>query len=233
MVKSQLYLYPALRKKFKIPIETFSSICQERIFIIFENIESEADEKSNKYYDNIMCNYYEEIVDPLSIAEDAFEHGLEHYLSLNLVRYNIIALSIVALYQIWEQSVKLFLFHEIHHTCEIEFSKYFNNIKEIKRGFEFHNYDITEMKCWEIIDELRLLCNTIKHGDGPSAKELLEKNSALFKKSISDELDIEFENTTLLAETLDISTDLFNTYSKALMDFWDELPERSFSDELL
>jgi len=226
-MESQLYLYPSLRKKFKRPIESFRDIFNERVFTIFENIESEADEVANKYYEDIMSDF-DEIIDPLSVSEDAIEYGLNHYLSLNLVRYNIIAFSIVALYQIWEQSVRLFLYREIEHTEKINISSFCTNISKIILKFSEYNVNIKEMQCWDAIDELRLLCNAIKHGDGESAKELLKKNPPLFKKSLSGKPALEYNITTLLEETLDLSPDLLTYYSKSLLDFWDKLPERSY-----
>jgi hypothetical protein len=38
--------------------------------------------------------------------------------------------------------------------------------------------------------------------------------------------------TTLLEETLSIDEKTLQNYSEALLYFWDEIPERNYSDEL-
>lgn len=43
---------------------------------------------------------------------------------------------------------------------------------------------------------------------------------------------LKFHKTTLLEETLNITNKDFDKYYEALTSFWDELPERMYSNEL-
>lgn len=74
------------------------------------------------------------------------------------------------------------------------------------------------------------MCNIIKHGEGGSSRNLRKINLALFKR----EYDIDYMKTfktTLLEETLNINESTLQNYLKALLTFWDEMPERSYSED--
>jgi len=118
-------------------------------------------------------------------------------------------------------------------VCNIQFETFCTKLVliEIKKKFKFHNVDIESFSCWPQIEELRLLCNVIKHGDGKSAEELRKINPALFKQE--DDIDyMKTYKTTLLEETLSIDEKTLQNYREALLSFWDEIPERNYSDEL-
>ena len=78
---------------------------------------------------------------------------------------------------------------------------------------------------------MSLLCNVIKHGEGPSAKELRKIKPTLFKQEHGTEYMKTFK-TTLLEVTLRVDEKTLQNYSEALLSFWDEIPERNYSDEL-
>ena len=116
------------------------------------------------------------------------------------------------------------------HASYIQFKKFWPKLSEIKEKFKLHNIDIKSFSCWPQIRELSLLCNVIKHGDGISAEELRKIKPTLFKQE--DHTDyMEIFKTTLLEETLSIDEKTLRNYSEALLSFWDEIPERNYSDE--
>jgi hypothetical protein len=170
-------------------------------------------------------------IDPSSIAENAQEEGIEHDSYLKLGKYNLTATWHATLYQVWEQQSRRFLFQEISRIYNIQLETFYINLSEIKKKFKFYNVDIESFSCWPQINELSLLCNVIKHGDGYSAKELRKIKPALFKQE--DGIDhMKTFKTTLLEETLNIDEMTLQNYSEALLSFWDEIPERNYSDEL-
>ena len=78
---------------------------------------------------------------------------------------------------------------------------------------------------------MSLLCNVIKHGDGKSAKELRKIKPTLFKQE-GNIGHMEAFKTTLLEETLNINETTLQNYREALLSFWDEIPEKNYSNEL-
>ncbi|MCJ7789976.1 MAG: hypothetical protein MUP69_07300 [Candidatus Atribacteria bacterium] len=231
-MKSQLYLPETTRRYLKSEISDYVEIYSQKLLPVFKNIESDADKYENDFYDNFMSQpAYNGSIDPSSIAEEALEIGIEHYSYLKLGKYSLTATWHATLYQVWEQQSRSFLFNEMSHVYNIQFETFCTELSEIKKAFKLHNVDIESFSCWPQIRELSLLCNVIKHGDGDSAKRLRKIKPALFKQEAGIDYMKTFK-TTLLEETLNINEMTLQNYREALLSFWDEIPERNYSDEL-
>ena len=234
-MKSQLFLPKWTRELLKSQISSYVGIFSERLFPVFADMERDADERADKLYNHFMNEpSWDENVDPASVAEDARDASVEYYSYLKLGKYHLTATWHAMLYQIWEQQVRLFLFREISHVEKIEFEQFCATkpIKEIKDKFRNHKVYIERFTCWGKIDELRLLCNVIKHSDGRALKTLRKRSPDLLKKGTAPVDLMELYKTSLLEETLNIDETTLEGYKEALLTFWEEVPERSFSDEL-
>jgi hypothetical protein len=231
-MKSQLYLPEIKRRYLKSEISDYVEIYSQKLLPVFKDIESDANKIRDDSYDNVMSQpAYNDFIDPSSIAENALEEGIKHYLYLKLGKYNLTATWHATLYQIWEQQSRLFLFREMSHVCRIQFDTFCINLSEIKKKYKLHNVDIESFPCWSQIEELYLLCNVIKHGDGRSVKELRKIKPTLFKKENGIDYTETFK-TTLLEETLNIDEKTLQNYRDALLSFWDEIPERNYSNKV-
>lgn len=238
-MRSQLYVPEITRAYLKSEIAFYVEIYFQKLLPVFNDIENEADKLANDFYDNFMNQLADdEYIDPASIAEQALEMGIKHYSYLRLGKYNLTATWHATLYQLWEQQLRLFLFREISHVKKLEFKSFCTTMNEIKETFALHNVDIESFGCWSKISELRLLCNVIKHGAGDSSEKLRKLNPSLFRKEpalFEREKDIDYMDTyktTLLEETLNIDQTTLQQYKEALLSFWDEIPERNYSNEL-
>lgn len=239
-MKSQLYVTDTTRAYFKAEIASYAETYFQKLLPVFKDIENEADKKSDEFYNNFMnMPAYDDCIDPASIAEKALEIGIEHYSYLKLGKYYLTATWHSTLYQLWEQQLRLFLFCEMSHVLNINFKAFCaKGIDEIKKKFQSHNVVIENFSCWPKINELRLLCNVIKHGDGDSSEKLRELNPALFRKEpalFEREKDIDYMDTyktTLSEETLNINQATLQQYKEALLYFWDEIPERNYSEDI-
>jgi len=231
-MKSQLYLPKIMREILKSQISDYVGIYSQKLLPVFKEIERDADKHANDFFDNSMSQPASgDSFDPASIAETARDEGIDYYLYLSLGKYNLTATWHATLYQVWEQQTRRFLFQEISCVHNIPFEKFCTNLSELKEKFRFHNVDIESFSCWSQISELSLLCNVIKHGEGPSAKELRKIKPMLFKQEHGTEYMKTFK-TTLLEVTLRVDEKTLQNYSEALLSFWDEIPERNYSDEL-
>ncbi len=220
------------RRYLKSEISSYVEIYFQKLLPVFKDIENDAENYAKDFYNDFMSQpATDDFVDSASIAEKALEIGIEHFSYLKLGKYNLTATWHATLYQLWEQQLRLFLFREMSHVYKIDFKTFSTNLKEIKDNLKFHNVDIEKFSCWPQIKELCLLCNVIKHGDGDSAKRLRKFKPSLFKKD--NDIDyMEVYKTTLLEETLNIDETTLQNYKKALLFFWDEIPERNYSKEL-
>ena len=231
-MKSQLYVPETTRRYLKSVISNYVEIYLQKLLPVFKDIESDADKYANDFFDNYMSQpACDDFIDPSSIAEEAEDIGVDHYLHLKLGKYNLTATWHATLYQVWEQQSRRFLFQEISHVYNIQFETFCIKLSEIKEKFKFHNVDIESFSCWPQIGELSLLCNVIKHGEGKSEKELRKIKPTLFKQEDGTDY-MKIFKTTLLEETLSINEMTLQSYGKALLSFWDEIPERNYSDEL-
>jgi hypothetical protein len=81
-------------------------------------------------------------------------------------------------------------------------------------------------RCWHQLNELHLVANTVKHGDGRSSDKLKALNPALFKDP-NDPLP-QFYGLPLrplVGEGLRLTSDHFNAYKACVENFWSELTD--------
>lgn len=137
----------------------------------------------------------------------------------------------------------------LFHTFENQLTSYFNN--EIKRYYsptKIYNYkqvfELIKEKIGkenvsgiEKIDELRLLNNTIKHGNGSSANQLRVLRPDYFK---NDDI-LSFGNNDLLENwnsvfensiALNVKEESFYLYHESINEFWSSLPLKVYIDNL-
>ena len=235
-MKSQLYLWENLRNEFKKELTYIYELYFERIEPVFSNAETEAEKLSEKTWEDVTSAPWDGEIDvELSyIAESCQEIGLERYEILSLMRYRNLAMWISCLYQSWEQQIMRFAKKEIETDgCfELTRSMDFAIAKEI---FEIHNCPIDELSCWKKIKELRTLVNVIKHSGGNSAETLRQLRPDFFGWEDIHDFSrdrLQFFESTLLDETLNIKNEDFTAYYKSLIAFWDELSKCMYSDDL-
>lgn len=236
-MKSQLYLYQNLREKYIRDLTKIKELFFERIQPIFANAEKEAIEYRNKLWENLMSqtSYNEEnLVDPSGFIATVQEAGFEKYEILSLMQYRNISMWISCMCQVWEQQ----LFSFIYHEAQSEGIKYSES--NLKRGFvfskevfEWHQQPFENLNCWTKVKELRTLVNVIKHSEGKSEQELRKIRPDYFKKDTGVEVYdlVSLYHSTLLEATLQIKDQDFIDYYNALVDFWNELPERMFTKD--
>jgi hypothetical protein len=237
-MKAQLYLYDSLRRKFQKSIELFNDTYTNRINPIFKNIEEESEAIAKKRYEELGRYFNPDYHDPSDFAENAWETGLEYYENMDLMKYNTKLMWISTLYQFWEQQVRKFIYEEVTRTHkfidkkgnEILFKGFCTKgIEDIKEEFLEFNQDLDKLNCWTKVNELRLLANVIKHGDGWSASQLKVLRPDFFKSDFSSYDLLDLYKTTLNKLVLNIDDDELQKYCNALIEFWEVLPERMYS----
>ena len=234
-MKSQLYLYQDLRKKYIRDLTHIKELFFERIQPIFANAENEATAYQNQIWDNLMsqpCSE-ESIIDPSDFVETVQEAGLEKYEILSLMKYRNISMWISCMCQIWEQQ----LFSFICNEARIEGLQY--DESDLKKGFAFskevftrHQQPFENLACWPKIRELRALVNVIKHSEGDSEQKLRKMRPDYFEydTDIGKYDLLSLYHSTLLEATLQINDKDFIDYYDALIAFWNELPEWMYTE---
>lgn len=88
--------------------------------------------------------------------------------------------------------------------------------------------DLTAFKSWSSIDQLRLVANVVKHGEGRSAEELKRRNPERFGRQQPPELrgvPTSLPAMPLIGQALRLTEEDFERYRATLLQFWDELAE--------
>ena len=172
--------------------------------------------------------------DPADFATSAWEYGIEYGMSMYLMQYNVRLMNIATLYQVWEQQIRSFLYEELtrHHRFEISKGKYLTikefcakGFQDIKDVFKQLDTNFELFISYSKINELRLLANVIKHGDGGSATQLKKLRPDIFDSSSGID-KMELYKTTLNEVVLEVDDGELREYGDALLEFWDEIPER-------
>ena len=149
-MKSQLYVPEITRRYLKSVILDYVKIYLQKLLPVFKDIERDADKYTNDFFDNFMSQpAYDDFNDPSSIAEEAEDIRVDHYLHLKLGKYNLTATWHATLYQVWEQQLRWFLFQEISHVYNIQFGTFCTKLSEIKEKFKCHNVEIGRASCRE------------------------------------------------------------------------------------
>lgn len=222
---------PDMNKKYlKDQISQFVDLFILKLNPVFENIDEEAEEHGNEFFNNFCGHGDPESIDPGDFAEEAMDRAFKHWEFLNHGKYVLLASWHVALYEAFEQQIRCYLYRELSHNFKLTINHVFPKFNDMKKILFLYQIDLASLKGLKQIDHLRLLCNVIKHGEGESANELRKKRPDLIKTHDDTDLLYLYESS-LLEEVLEINEKTLVEFGNAIKDFWVSFPERSFCKE--
>ncbi len=189
------------------------------------DIENEAEAVRDEAWECFMSSPVPKR-DPEDCAQAAQEAGLRHYMMLSDIRQGVINMFAAGLYHAFEQQLVDFYRCELMPRGSCDPSLY--KVSRVKGSLRMQGVDIELLESWKLIDELRLLANTVKHGEGGSAAELRRRRPDLFNRSdMPPEMQAFFSNTQvflpMLGEDLYVTTDQLRQYRDATVEFWRQL----------
>jgi hypothetical protein len=202
----------------------------ERVLPGFEGIEAEAQAHSEKLYEEAGALPGTGDEDLSALAEAAQEAGVNRYMLLRGIRQGIVNLFATSLYHTFEQQALTFLRKELLHPREAKDSGLFE-MGEFRKRLAADGIDVTRFASWPVIDELRLVANTVKHAEGPSAEKLHELRPDFFREAGFPELGewvIRWKPLVfqpLVGKDLYLEPKDVRAYLKSLLEFWEELVE--------
>jgi hypothetical protein len=182
MPLSSRYWSRVFRQEFSPQLRAIVDALEKRTLPGFDGIEAEAETVSNEAWESFMSGAATGEEDPSAFAEAAQEIGVNHYLLLDGVRQGIINLFTASLHHAFEQQLMLFHRRECLHPSEENNAKLFN-VAELRARLKPHGIEVSAFKSWRIIEELRLVANTVKHADGDSARKLHALRPDFFRRA--------------------------------------------------
>lgn len=141
---------------------------RERVLPQFAYLDEEANEFARAEYKRIgrLPSSGEASFDMGDVAEQAYDAAINWYQTMCGVRQSLINLHAVGLFHLFEQQLYDFVKHA--GLSEREEADYRKDCKAV----ESLGIRLSDLPSWEKLQELRLLCNSIKHADGPSSAQL-------------------------------------------------------------
>ena len=174
VLNSHIDLAPYFRRWRVRAIEGFRAGALEKVAPAFNSIAEEADAAAKAEFERLgsMPN------DEIDIAEWATHHGTEYYETMSGVRQGVLNLLAVGLHHLFEQQQLSFLRFELAPGPA---EKGVLQATELDRRLAKRGIDCRSFRGADKLYELRKAANAIKHGAGPSAKELATHRPDLFK----------------------------------------------------
>ena len=225
-----IHFWDKIFKKNYIPqYEILQSTLKARLLPTFENIEKEAEEKTESEWERLGQEYFPEHIDSSDIAEWAQDAGIDHYMNMRSMKQALVNMFAMTLYHVFEQQLMEFHRREVLCITKENDKKYFTQ-KCLKFHLKESGIDIENFESWKAIDELRLLANAIKHAEGNSSDELQNVNKRLFyPDSTTQSMLSAFSSSKskvfnpLSGEDIYVQEEDIDKYCKALKSFWGEL----------
>jgi hypothetical protein len=203
-------------KAFVPPIRYFGKALSERLLPSFNNLGAEAESK------------YKQLIQQGWDAEYASLEANDEYVFLWDVRQSVINLYAVGLRHLFEQQFCYLvsrLLNENRRKAEYNIDK--------KVIIDAGEINIEEFRSWKKIEELRYVCNVVKHAEGSSAENLEKVRPNLFKNPLFSGLpDLSFSKKRLpvrqplAGENIFLQETDIETYALAIEDFWNEFIEK-------
>jgi len=215
-------------KDFAPQLREIVDALDRRVLPGFDGIEAEAQAHSEELWNEITSLPGTGDEDLSDFAEAAQEAGVDRYMLLDGIRQGIVNLFAASLYHAFEQQVISFLRKELLHPAEANDPQLFG-IHEFRKRLLNHGIDVAALESWTVIDELRIVANTVKHAEGKSAQKLHELRPDFFRQAGFPELGewvIRRKPRVfqpLVGKDLYVEPKDIRAYLASLMQFWDEL----------
>ena len=201
---------------------------EETYYTKIDKIYDDPDIEADRY-----MNYLENNID--KVKAQCIEDVEPEILSMSYSRYNLIKnmkyrnliVYISLVYEMFEQFLlskvknQLLLSQDKKYTTSIDI-KY---LEQIKNVFLKYNLDFDKIEEYKKINELRLLNNVIKHGNGDSKEKLLKIRPDIFNNS--NGLDkSNLYNQTIISDNLNITNNDFKEYVDNIKKFLKKIPPK-------
>jgi hypothetical protein len=157
------------------------------------------------------------------MAELAFNEAMDYAVTLSSMRFSTLSLFSAALYHMSEQHLidlrQEILFDDGHEAVSADAA--------IEWFKDEVGLNLKTLRSWELINELRLVANTVKHAEGGSAKALRRVRPQLFVfPGLEDRYLLHLRlRTPLFGQELFVTRDDFVRYHQGSVSFWTELGE--------
>ncbi len=195
-------------------VENFRGAVRDRLLPAFNSLEQEAEKASAVELERLSAKASPD-ADEALITERAYFHGVDLYLTGQAMRRAALNLMTAGLYHLFEQ--------QCQRVAAIEGFKKVEAKALPKKLLSKYGIDVSGDEVsgnLALLDELRLVANTVKHGSGDSCDELKTKNKSLFEEEYLKPLPKDIPLRPLTGDGLLLTLPDFESYAASVSNFW-------------
>jgi hypothetical protein len=204
--------------EFLPPIRSYSELLLQRVLPIFDDLDGEA----KRVEQEVLSWPWEE-----SNYDEAFqtarELSVEQVWEFMELRSVFLATGVSGLHHLFEKQVYKHLNRELRCGNAINdwniVSIIFEKLKN-KVGFDVPCTDLKDRISEKNIQELRLVANAIKHGEGRSLKKLKKMSAPVVSNERLEE-DCDVGPRSILGVDISINSEYLIRYTYAITKFWE------------
>jgi hypothetical protein len=223
-VKNGLMWAKYARRVFLPSLEFYRRIVMEKFLpsLSDEAITEESHQVEIEYFER-MGEFSLEDDDPSDYYESASDEGLEFYQLMHDTRQGLVNGLAAALYHLFEQQLC-----EFYRLVAWD-KKAVLSGKEAEDKLRALGVDIAKFPEWASINELRLLANCVKHGEGGSCEQLAALRPDLLERpTVGPRLrgPRPFVERPLSGDGVYFSVEEFNKMADRLERFWEYIADQ-------
>jgi hypothetical protein len=198
----------------------------------FEDIERRGDDVANAEFDRLGAEPAGENCDGDMgwAADKAQDKGLAFYETMQALRQTTLNLFAAGLFHLLEQQLAD-LCHDGPLLARSEIQPPNDTKMELLATWYRRHFslDLHSLTTWPGVDEMRLVANSIKHGEGGSAEQLRKRRPQLFHDPLLGDLKCKdgsekrLVRSPLAGEDLYITEEVFKEYSESANRFVNEI----------
>lgn len=153
-------------------IDAIQSTIFKRLLPVYDSIESEANAVAEAHLNDSSIAFNPDTMDTMDAYQQAWEEGGQYYTMQHAMKTELL------------RNTATWLFHLFEKDCR-EMCPYADSV-QLKSNLEKIGIDCSDQSDWyKINTELRLVANTIKHGEGRSSQELRRIRPEYFNTQLS------------------------------------------------
>ena len=207
-------------------VDALQAAVGERLLPAFEGVTDEAEEVQRQRWEELMARAHPE-TDPGDLAEAALEAGIDHYTMLGELKQGLLNMLAVAAFHLLEQHIFGIYGREVLERADQRNVGLYTLPLVVKR-FRAQGVDLVSFESWPRVQELRLVANTVKHGEGRSADDLRAARPELFVNPILRDQEwatrgLGQAERPLFGYGLYVTVEELHAYMADVRAFWSEL----------
>mgnify|MGYP003586588239 CR=1 FL=1 len=236
MSYTMFYMWEGYRQRMIAEHNFYVEQAQKRLLTQFDNMEAEADKATEEYLDKMSTHFNPDIHDPSDFYEAAYDKGIEFYQLLSELLENTRLNVIAGMFHQWDKSLRDWIVNEVRHWHRGE------NLPKAIWKVDFPaitgflaavGFDVRQFPCYEQLNAMRLVVNVFKHGNGSSLDDLQKLFPQFFPNPLGGCGERRFPFSDADHTDMKVSDVHLKSFSGAILDFWQAVPERIFDADNL